>query len=291
MMREKINKKLMMMIMVLSCLLNTIVNCDLSIRLNEESKIYSTYRKVHPIKPSTTTLFNEINYNSNYYYDDNYSFDDSDDKNSNDESSATELTSIPTTNPTSPVKILSSVCPISTAATSQMQYHFGKLIMLNTAHIYIIWYGSWSTKQHLIIHEFLDNLSNSNWLNIQTTYYQIIPSINTKQYASASIVRVNESTDNYSQGTLINNSMIQTIITNQFNSNTIPIDIDGIYFVLTSSDVNLNGFCTTFCGYHNGFIYQKKYLKYAWIGNPVKCGGRCWAQSIGPNDDSGMFNL
>jgi hypothetical protein len=46
--------------------------------------------------------------------------------------------------------------------------------MLSTTPIYIIWCGAWATTQQVIVEDlfFFNNVTDSNWLMIQSTYYQ-----------------------------------------------------------------------------------------------------------------------
>jgi len=180
-----------------------------------------------------------------------------------------------------------SLCPYK--SSSPILYHSNTPVMLGTVPIYLIWYGTWTMSQHYIVGDFFDNLSNSDWLNIQTTYYQkVIPINSSPKYTSSSVKRTKEAVDLYSQGKTINDNNLQVIISRQLNSHYFPVDTNALYFVLTSPDVFLNGFCSTFCGYHTSYTYSYgKNINYAFVGNPTQCPGSCAAQSVGPNGDAG----
>jgi hypothetical protein len=108
-----------------------------------------------------------------------------------------------------------TLCPSKTS--DPIIYHSNNPVMISITKsrmipIYIIWYGTWNSLKKTIIRDFINNLSNSDWLNIQTTYFQQITSFSSKQYVSANIKRMNETIDNYSQGKSINDTSLQLII-------------------------------------------------------------------------------
>ncbi|HZI57962.1 MAG TPA: hypothetical protein VFF39_14365, partial [Verrucomicrobiae bacterium] len=77
------------------------------------------------------------------------------------------------------------------------------------------------------------------------------------------------------------------------NAHTLPVDSNGIYFVLTSPDVTETGFCTSFCGFHTSGTFGTTDIKVAFIGNPAtQCphrpGPTCSAQTLSPNGNEGV---
>jgi len=171
-------------------------------------------------------------------------------------------------------------------------YHNDAPVMLGTIPIYLIWYGTWSAKQKIIVTDFIDNVSNSDWLNIITTYYQY-----DSQHCSASVRRALQATDSYSQGKTIDlESNIYAVFNTQFDTGIFPEDDNAMYVVLTSADVDVvdlgYSFCTAFCGFHMYYTRPSgASIKVSWVGDTRRCqsmGGRCWAQTIGPNGDAGM---
>jgi len=182
-------------------------------------------------------------------------------------------------------------CPDTTS--TPIQYYAGNPVMLTKNRIipiYIIWYGTWISSKQIIIRDFLNNLSNSEWLNIQTTYYQQLTPTGRKQYVSSSIIIANEATDSYSQGNSVNDAKTQLIINRAFSKSHLPIDPHAIYFVLTSADIIVDEFCSSICGYHSLYAVNggNKMVTYAWIGDAaVQCPGSCFQQDISPNGDAG----
>jgi hypothetical protein len=177
----------------------------------------------------------------------------------------------------------------SVAAAGQIQYHGGK-VMTNAAgiNVYIIWYGNWSgNTATTIVPEFLSHEGGSPYFGIQTTYYDAaglhIPNIVTLK------AQVN---DNYSQGTALTDAKIKTIVSKQITSGALPKDINGVYFVLTSKDVNeTSGFCTQYCGWHTSGTIAKKDIKYSFVGDAARCISSCAAQSTSPNNNAGADGM
>jgi hypothetical protein len=58
--------------------------------------------------------------------------------------------------------------------------------------------------------------------------------------------------DNYSLGKNLTDAGVQAVVANAIGTNALPSDTNGVYFVLTSKDVNeTSGFCTQYCGWHS----------------------------------------
>lgn len=183
-----------------------------------------------------------------------------------------------------------SLCP--SKSHSPILYHSNTPVMLGKVPIYLIWYGDWTMDQHDIIADFLKNLSNSDWLNIQTTYYQKVPNKSSPKYVSSSVKIAKEAQDLYSQGTMLNDNDLQVIISKQLDSHYFPVDTNALYFVLTHYYVGVVGFCSDFCGYHTSYTYSNgKNINYAFVGNPENCLSACSVQSVGPNGDAGKPSI
>jgi len=181
-----------------------------------------------------------------------------------------------------------SLCP--SKSHSPILYHSNSPVMLGNVPIYLIWYGEWTMDQHNIVADFFNNLSNSDWLNIQTTYYQKDSNKSSPKYVSSSVKLAKEAQDLYSQGTYImDDNSLQLIISKQLDSQFFPVDTNALYFVLTGQYVAVNGFCSDFCGYHTSYTYSNgKKIKYAFVGNASRCLNSCSTQSVGPNGDAGV---
>lgn len=173
---------------------------------------------------------------------------------------------------------------------SGINYHGGP-VMTSGVDAYYIWYGNWSTNTATsILTDLMSNIGGSPYFNINTTYYGIvnstnIPVNNVVRYLGGAI-------DNYSHGTALSDSSVAAIVANAISTGAVPEDTNGIYFVLTSADVNeTSGFCTQYCGWHTHGTIGNADIKYAFIGNPDRCPSACEDQSIGPNGNAGADGM
>ena len=154
--------------------------------------------------------------------------------------------------------------------------------------IYYIWYGNWSGNSAPTI---LDNLAKSiggsPYFNINTTYYN-----GSGTHVSNSVTFAGEAYDNNSQGASLTDAGVANVVANALNTGALPVDTSGIYFVLTSKDVDeSSGFCTQYCGWHTNGTYTvpgNPIIKYAFVGNPERCPSACQAQ---PGNSSPNGNL
>src|SRR5207237_2430936 len=98
--------------------------------------------------------------------------------------------------------------------------------------------------------------------------------------------------DSYSHGTTLSDSGVQAVVSNAIGSGALPKDTNGVYFVLTSADVNeSSGFCTQYCGWHTHGAISGSDIKFAFIGNPDRCPSACAEQSTGPNGTGGADGM
>ena len=176
--------------------------------------------------------------------------------------------------------------------TPAITYHGGALIP--TPGIYLIWYGNWNQANgsdnpggQQILRDFTYGLNNSAYFNINTTYTAGSYTI------TGSTMVGGEATDAYSQGTRLRDSSILAIVSRAITTGKLAYDPSGVYFVLTSSDVNeTSGFCTKYCGWHTaGNISTGQHVRYSFVGNANRCLNACAAQSVGPNGNAGVDGM
>lgn len=163
-------------------------------------------------------------------------------------------------------------------------YHGGQ-VMLGTPNVYLIWYGSWVPSSKLILTNLVSSLSASPYLKINSTYYDGANNIVTGNVALAG-----QTSDNYSLGKNLSDAQIQQIVSNSIvPSGSLPLDPQGVYFVMTWTDVTAtSGFCTQYCGWHTEATIKGQPIKYSFVGNAaVKCPNGCIAQGASPNNDKG----
>jgi hypothetical protein len=170
---------------------------------------------------------------------------------------------------------------IRQARTNPILYHGGP-IMTGTTNVYYIWYGTWTNSDQLILTNLASNLTGSPWFNINTTY-----SNSAGATVTNSVHYAGSTTDNYSQGKNLTDAAVQAIVSTAI-SGGLPKDTNGVYFVLTSADVNeTSGFCTQYCGWHTNGTIAGSDIKYAFIGNAARCPSACSAQTTSPNGSVG----
>jgi len=168
-----------------------------------------------------------------------------------------------------------------------INYHNGPVLKGNPVPIYVIWYGNWtngakaSDSQLTVstIETFLGSnaLGGSSYEAINTTYGDTTGNV------SGHLNFSGHSFDNYSAGAKFGDRSLPGIVSRAI-SGGLPNDPNGVYVVLTSSDVNeTSGFCRTYCGFHTHNTILGNDLKYAYIGNVDKCPSGCEIQSTGPN--------
>jgi len=161
-----------------------------------------------------------------------------------------------------------------------ISYHNGP-VMTGTPNIYLIWYGNWSgdSTASTVINAWANGIGGSPYYNINSTYYN-----GSGTHVSNAAHNAGSTTDNYSQGTAISDSGIQAIVSSAISSGRLPSDSNGVYFVLTSSDVNeTSGFCTQYCGWHTHGTIGGVDIKYSFVGGSARCPSACEWQATGPN--------
>lgn len=161
-----------------------------------------------------------------------------------------------------------------------MLYHGGRVIV-EPVNVYFVWYGDWGgNTARAILPEFVAALSNSDYFQINATYQDA-----GGNRATATVQFAAAAEDRYSRGRDLDDADVQAILLSKLQSGSLPEDEKGVYFVLTSSDVSIYGFCSVYCGYHG---YMSSGPKYALIGNPAACPKACIGPTkISPNHNQG----
>ncbi|XP_047319542.1 protein EXORDIUM-like 5 [Impatiens glandulifera] len=160
-----------------------------------------------------------------------------------------------------------------------LRYHMGP-VLSSPINIYLIWYGNWSPTQKLLIKDFLLSISTATaaaapspsvaeWWSTVSLYTD-----QTGANISRSVLLAGEYEDNrYSHGTHLTRLSIQQVIASAVQSAPFPVDHrNGIYLILTSTDVTMQDFCRAVCGFHY-FTFPSMVgytLPYAWVGNSGK---------------------
>ena len=178
-----------------------------------------------------------------------------------------------------------------------INYHGGPVMRGNPVHAYAIWYGNWSSTgsntaaTRSLIEHFLGTIGGSALEKVNTTYGDNTGNVSGNvSFAGSTIV---------SSSTNLTDSGVRTQVANAISSGRLPKDTNGVYFVLSSSNINeTSGFCTSYCGWHTHSTISSSDIKYAFIGNPDRCPSGCEIQRTGPNSPAtnvggadGMANI
>ena len=180
----------------------------------------------------------------------------------------------------------------STAAIGsrdKLTNHGGQI--MTTPTVYLIWYGNWAQNNgtdtasgQQIVVDFFHAIGGSPYYKINTTY----PSSG----ITGNVVYGSATTVAYPYGTNLTDAAIQSIVSDAIVGGHLPNDAAGLYFVLTSSDVNeSSGFCTQYCGWHSWGTISGSNHRYGFIGNAARCITGCAAQSVSPNGNAGVDGM
>lgn len=164
----------------------------------------------------------------------------------------------------------------------------GGPVMLGTPDVYYIWYGNWSgNSATTLLPDFMSNLGGSPYFNINSTYYD-----SSGRHITGQVHYAGSTTDNYSQGVAITDAGVEAIVSRALSSGALPTSTNAVYFVLTSSDVTLSGFCSGYCGWHTNGTVLGLDIKYSFVGNAAtQCPRSCAPYSPGPNGNVGADGM
>lgn len=193
------------------------------------------------------------------------------------------------------------------------QYHNGPLLSGKIS-INLIWYGNFKPSQKAIVSDFITSVSSSTpkqeqpsvttwWKSIEK-YYHLVNSKSKKSYSLSLQLGSQIIDDKYSLGKSLTSQQIVQLASKGGQK-------DSINVVLTSSNVTVDGFCSSTCGRHGSSVTPtsirgKSYNKFAyiWVGNSeTQCPGQCaWpfhqpiygpqtAPLVAPNNDVGVDGI
>ncbi|HXB70877.1 MAG TPA: hypothetical protein VNY05_21765 [Candidatus Acidoferrales bacterium] len=173
-----------------------------------------------------------------------------------------------------------------TGALSPIINHHGPVMTTPTP--YLIWYGNWAQLNgsdnlagQLLVKDFLFGENNSPYFKINTTYG-----------ASGSVGGIGgETTVNAAARSRLSDNGVFSVVSNAITNHKLPLDSNGVYFVITSSDIAKSGFCTQYCGWHTRGTVGGTDIKYSFVGNANRCLNACAAQTVGPNGNAGVDGM
>lgn len=185
--------------------------------------------------------------------------------------------------------------------TPAITYHGGALIQTPTA--YVIWYGNWNQANgtdtaagQQIVRDFLSNIGGSNYYAINKSYsaggYNITGGVNFVPGTYSSTNPNGCETTVTSTTKRISDANVLSIVNTAITGGKLPYNPDGVYFVLTSSNIaESSGFCTQYCGWHTAATPSAGHVRYSFVGNAARCITSCAAQSVSPNNNPGVDGM
>lgn len=191
------------------------------------------------------------------------------------------------------------------------KYHRGPLLT-GKIRINLIWYGKFKPSERAIVSDFITSLSQENpkqqpsvalWLKQITQHYTSINSKNDIQPILGSTQILNEQ---YSLGKSLKLKQIEELASTTKGKGS--SSGSSINVVLTSSDVLVEGFCSSRCGTHGSVLSKQNNTNnkfaYIWVGNSeTQCPGQCaWPfhqpiygpqnpPLVSPNNDVGLDGM
>jgi hypothetical protein len=202
-------------------------------------------------------------------------------------------TPAPTQAPTQTPSSFPVLPPDTAAPGSHGLGYAGGSVMTNPVKVYLVYYGTWTTTSATqginIINTFVTNLGTSPWWNIQTTYYYPNPTTGVRTYVQNGVTLggyVVVPTDSAYGGTTVSDAQVSTIISKQITTGKLPFDNDGVYIMLSSSEIYQVGFCSQDCGWHTAAYVPgtSKIMKYGWVGDAsTQCPNSCTGFGSGPS--------
>eukprot|EP00884_Botryococcus_braunii_P016225 jgi/Botrbrau1/3286/Bobra.174_1s0051.2 len=183
--------------------------------------------------------------------------------------------------------------------------HHGGDVMQNST-VYLIFYGSWDcnnvtdcpSNRHTpqLVIDFIQSINGTSWMGTASSYYSKKGAglSNNVNWGGHTFV-LKDDPDGCFLGNELDDSNIFDIVTcsitaqklkTQVNGRFKPIDPNGIYFVITTADVNeTSGFCDFYCGWHSNAAFHKQNIRYSFVGSPLQCPKGCMQlQKSSPNN-------
>ena len=176
----------------------------------------------------------------------------------------------------------SNASSVTFTTGNKISYNGGP-ILLGTTRVYYIWYGNWDASSIGILTNLASHIGGSQYFNVNTGYFD-----GTGTSVSNSVSFAGSANDNYSRGSSLTDTDIWLIVTNALSHGSLTIDSNAVYFVLTSGDVHVSGFPSSFCGWHSQQTYNNTNIQFAFVGNPDPTGlNNCAQQTVSPNANPG----
>jgi hypothetical protein len=160
-----------------------------------------------------------------------------------------------------------------------VEYHNG-VISLGSVRIYFIFYGGFQDQDPVaqVLTDFAASLNGTSYAMINSIYPDLSGAAHT-----GSILWARNTVDPYSRGASLSESDLPAVVQNSIANGTLPLDSNGLYVVVGSSNVTLPGLGQTFCALHGRTSYAGTGVSYAFLGHPAINPGACALQLSGPS--------
>ena len=158
--------------------------------------------------------------------------------------------------------------------TGVITYHGGPVLL--APKVYTIFYGTWSNPCSAtnnstagVINNLFANINSSAWYRTNTSYYSVTAGTLAKNYSNTSLALGGCANVNAPAASLdfVGGTQVSDVALAQIAANNWTPTSQDIYFVLTSSDVNVSGFKTSFCGYHGVLPTASVTAQYSFVGD------------------------
>jgi len=144
-------------------------------------------------------------------------------------------------------------------------YHGGK-VLINPINVYIIWYGNWGNLggDQVMIEYFFNNIQSSAWWQMATRYTQnkngVISAVTPNVRFAGSV-----QSPLYKGNSLGSPQIVFSVVNSVLDAGSLPVDGNGVYFVLSAPNIAVANFCVNFCGWHSGFNYRANSILVAMV--------------------------
>ncbi|CAI5537043.1 unnamed protein product [Closterium sp. Naga37s-1] len=188
---------------------------------------------------------------------------------------------------------------IPSYAPDSISYKSGP-VMSQPLEVYLIWHGTWPASQKTPVQKFVDSISDDtlankpgsvkDWWNINRLYKA------GATYVTPTVSRSNTEIDIAAASSAsgqkpLKKAELLALINFQILSGSLPRISSAVYVILTSAEVDVDGFGSDFCAFHD---YSGS-IKWMWVGMPERYLSRCAHQAAAgleyPNGDRVLDGL
>ena len=175
-----------------------------------------------------------------------------------------------------------------TRKATALVYHGGPL-MTGTVNVYLIWYGHWNSSNgtdnaagQQLVRDWASGISATPYFNLNTSL-----SVSGSAITGA-VFYAGQATDAGTATSITDSDILSIVNRNVGVGKALPYDSNAVYFVVTSSDINKDGFCTSYCGWHTAGNIGAGHVRYSFVGNAARCINSCAIQTTSPNGNAGI---